>query len=55
MPGFGRDRVESFVRVDADRVKYRSGRDELGRDVFVVPGDVNLRKAGAKLGDRYSP
>ena len=45
-------RVEGYVRVDTDRVNARSGRDELGRDVFVVPGGVNLSKANAKLGYR---
>ena len=48
----GRSQVESYVRVDADRVNYRSGRSDLGRDVFVVPGDVKLSKASAYLGDR---
>ena len=36
--------MDRFVRVDADKVNYRSGRSELGRDVFVVPGDVSLRE-----------
>ena len=52
-PHTSSSRVESYVRVDASKVDYTSGRDRLGRDVFVVPGDVKLRKAGAYLGDRY--
>jgi hypothetical protein len=47
-------RVSSYVRVDADRLDYRSGRNELGRNVFVVPGDVELCKVGAhtRFGNR---
>ena len=48
----GSSKVRSYVRVDADKVRARSGREELhGRDVFVVPGDVTLGKS-AKLGHR---
>lgn len=45
-------RVEAYVRVDADKVNGKSGRTDLGRDVFVVPGAVNLEKANAKAGYR---
>ena len=46
-------KVGAYVRVEADRVNYQNGRADLGRDVFVVPGDVSLSQAGAKLGVRY--
>jgi hypothetical protein len=46
-------RVESYVRVDADRLPHRSGREDLGRDVFVVPGSVKLSSAGGVVGHRY--
>ena len=45
-------KVQSYVRVDADKVNAFNGRDQLGRDVFVVPGDVHLAKSSAKLGHR---
>ena len=45
-------KVDAYVRVDADRVGARSGRDALGRDVFVVPGDLHLASAGASIGRR---
>ena len=47
-------RVESYVRVDADRVGAESGRDRLGRDVWVVPGvdGVRLHGTGATFGHR---
>jgi hypothetical protein len=51
----GRDasKVAGYVRVDADRVSAKSGRDALGRDVWCVPGDgVDLRAAGATYGRR---
>ena len=48
----GSSKVRSFVRVDADKVGAVNGRDSLGRDVFVVPGGVNLGKSSAKLGYR---
>ena len=48
------EKVECYIRIDADKVDYMDGRDRLGRDVFVVPGDegVNLSDAGAKFGPR---
>ena len=49
-----RDKVESFIRVDADRVGASSGRAALGRDVWVVPGGVDLKSAGASVGSRSS-
>ena len=47
-------KVESFIRVDASKVgAYVDGRDRLrGRDVFMVPGNVDLNGAGVKTGDR---
>lgn len=49
------DLVEAYVRVDADLVRHSGGRgkQELGRNVFVVPGDVDLADAGAYIGKRY--
>lgn len=49
---YGSSKVESYVRVDADRVNAVSGRDALGRDVFVVPGDVKLSRSGGHIGER---
>ena len=49
---YGSSHVESYVRVDADKVNYKSGRSDLNRDVFVVPGNVNLNKAGGTTGHR---
>ena len=43
---YGKDKVQSYVRVDADRVGAISGRRKLGRDVFVVPGDLDLEGTG---------
>ena len=48
----GSSKVRSYVRVDADKVSAVNGRDSLGRDVFVVPGGVNLGESSAKLGHR---
>lgn len=45
-------RVEGYVRVDADKVQARSGQDELGRNVWVVPGNLDLGSANAKLSTR---
>jgi len=47
----GADKVQSYVRVDADRVAgaVDNGRGSLGRDVFVHRGDLNLSAAGAKV------
>lgn len=47
-------KVEAYVRVDADRVQHSGGRGkaELGRDVFVVKGDVKLGKSGGRVGKR---
>ena len=49
-----KSRVEAYVRVDADRVAHSGGRGKakLGRDVFVVGGDVKLSSAGARVGRR---
>ena len=49
---YGSSKVQSYVRVDADRVGAISGRKELGRDVFLVPGDLALGNVGAKFGQR---
>ena len=50
---YGSNKVDCFVRVDADKVGAVSGRDTLGRDVFVVPGrGVDLSKANAQIGYR---
>ena len=47
-------KVECYIRINADEVEYVDGRDRLGRDVFVVPGDegVYLSDAGATFGPR---
>ena len=45
-------KVEGYVRVDANKVQATSGRDTLGRNVFVVKGDVDLKTSGAKTGIR---
>mmetsp|Transcript_30477 Transcript_30477/g.89788 ORF Transcript_30477/g.89788 Transcript_30477/m.89788 type:complete len:117 (-) Transcript_30477:861-1211(-) len=46
-------KVAAYVRIDADKVNYRSGKDELGRDVYVVPGNgVDLTDKGAVGGYR---
>jgi hypothetical protein len=47
-----KSRVESYVRVDADKVGARSGQDQLGRNVWVVDGDLHLKNANAKVGQR---
>ena len=49
-----RSKVQAYVRVDADKVNYKSGHSRLQRDVYVVPGGngVNLSKAGATGGFR---
>ena len=49
------DRADAYVRVDADQVRHSGGRGkrELGRNVFVVPGDLDLAGAGAYIGKRY--
>ena len=50
---YGSNKVQGYVRVDADKVGAVSGRSTLGRDVFVVPGNgVKLSQANAKLGYR---
>merc|ERR1712187_79829 len=45
-------RVESYVKVDANKVNATSGKDRLGRDVYVVKGDVDLASAGASVRKR---
>lgn len=48
-----RHRVEAYVRLDADKVAARSGRDQLGRDVHVVAGgDLSLAGVDARFGRR---
>ena len=49
----GESKVSAYVRIEADSVNYHNGRRDLGRDVFVVRGDVDLRQSGAKLGQRH--
>ena len=49
----GESKVSAYVRIEADSVNYHNGRRDLGRDVFVVHGDVDLRQSGAKLGQRH--
>ena len=50
---YNADKVAAYIRVDADKVNYKSGQDKLGRDVYVVPGSgVNLSGAGAQGGYR---
>mmetsp|Transcript_93196 Transcript_93196/g.240841 ORF Transcript_93196/g.240841 Transcript_93196/m.240841 type:complete len:187 (+) Transcript_93196:68-628(+) len=46
-------RVEAYVRVDAERVRAVSGRADLGRDVWVVPGkQLGLARAGGVVRTR---
>ena len=47
-------KVEAFVRLDADCVRHSGGRGkaELGRDVFVVKGDIKLSKTAGRVGAR---
>ena len=45
------DKVEAYVRVDADKVSSRMG-NMAGRNVHVVPGDLSLQDVGAKFGYR---
>ena len=47
-------KVQSYIRVDADKVHAKNGKDELGRDVFVVPTNrpLNLSGKGAVGGFR---
>ena len=47
-----KEKVGGYVRVDADKVKAISGRNELGRNVFKVPGNLNLDGTNAKAGVR---
>ena len=46
--GHQNDRVQASVRIQADAVVHSGGQGqrELGRNVFCVPGGVDLRKAG---------
>lgn len=46
------EKTQGYVRVDADKVDAKSGRDQLGRDVRVVEGDVSLASSGSKTGHR---
>jgi hypothetical protein len=46
-------KTQAYVRVDADKVNALSGRAALGRDVFVVPSNVNLAEAAGRVGKRY--
>lgn len=45
-------KVDSYIRVDADRVSAQNGRNALHRDVWKVAGPVDLKQANAKLGTR---
>jgi len=47
-------KVQSYVRVDADKVNAVSGKGYLGRDVYVVPTDrpLDLHNRGATGGYR---
>lgn len=45
-------RTEAYIRLDANKVTAQSGMDELGRNVWKVPGDVDLKSANAKVGYR---
>lgn len=46
------DDTRAYVRVDAEKVSAINGRAELGRDVWSVPGGVDLSGANAKFGTR---
>ena len=46
------DDTRAYVRADTDKVSAINGRAELGRDVWAVPGGVDLSSAGAKYGTR---
>ena len=46
-------KAQAYVRVDAASVKAKSGCKQLGRDVYVVPGNgVSLASVSAKIGQR---
>jgi membrane-bound ClpP family serine protease len=48
-------KVQGYVRIEADKIQARSGRDVLGRDVHVVPGTgLDIKKLGARFGSRLS-
>ena len=44
--------MEAYVRVDTDKVNATSGRDELGRNVWKVSGNVKLEGTNANTGIR---
>lgn len=46
------DDTRAYVRVDTAQVQAINGRAELGRDVWAVPGGVDLSSANAKYGTR---
>jgi len=46
------NKVEGYVKVDASAVNAISGKGTLGRDVYVVPGDVRLKSTGSSTGLR---
>ncbi len=47
------ERVEGYVRIDADKVNSINGRNSLGRDVHLVPQkSLDIKKIGAKYGTR---
>jgi len=45
-------KTKSYVRVDADKVGAYDGADQLGRNVWKVQGDLDLRNKNAKFGYR---
>ena len=53
-PSNRRSQVDCYVRVDADRVRAENGSAELGRNVWKVPGSVDLAKTDAFIGERQS-
>lgn len=45
-------KTKGYVRVDADKVGASNGTHRLGRNVWVTPGDLDLRNTNAKFGRR---
>ena len=45
-------KTKGYVRVDAEKVGASNGADRLGRNVWVTPGDLDLRHKNAMFGRR---
>jgi hypothetical protein len=46
------NRTEAYVKIPAHAVNAYNGRRDLGRDVWVKPGDLDLKECGATIGRR---